>query len=231
MSILLNEQKIKGEFDLAEPLPDSITWDQIKELLSSGEYQELLDRLLFIYEGFGPLPGILLPMIEAFLPFLPVTVIVVTNGAAYGLFRGFLYSWIGASLGAIMVFLIIRHFKHSALLEWIHTNRQVRRITGWVERRGFGPLFLMLCFPFSPSAVINLVAGLSRVSLIQFVLAILLGKTVMIFSVAYIGSSIASFAENPTRSVLVGVGIALFWVLGKQIEKFLFKKGEIEIKD
>jgi len=29
------------------------------------------------------------------------------------------------------------------------------------------------------------------------------------------------------KTILVGVGISLFWILGKYIEKFLFKKGEI----
>ncbi|WP_017472401.1 TVP38/TMEM64 family protein [Amphibacillus jilinensis] len=206
----------------------TITMEQVRELLETNQYDVLVERLLFIYEGFGPLPGILLPFIETFLPFLPLTVIVMTNAAAYGLLRGFLYSWIGESLGSIVVFLIIRRFRHIAVLKWIHTNRHVQRVTGWLERRGFGPLFLLLCFPFSPSSVINLVAALSKVSLLQFTLAILLGKTVMIFSLAYVGSSIVSFAEHPTRTILIAIGISLFWLLGKQIEKILFKKGEID---
>ncbi|SDC44577.1 Uncharacterized membrane protein YdjX, TVP38/TMEM64 family, SNARE-associated domain [Pelagirhabdus alkalitolerans] len=207
---------------------NEITFEYIRELLDTGEYEQLIETLLFLYEGFGPLPGILIPFVETFLPFLPITVIVMTNAAAYGLLRGFLYSWIGESIGSIAVFLLIRRFSHITVLRWIHSNRQVKRITSWVERRGFGPLFILLCFPFSPSSLINLVAALSRISLVQFALAIFLGKTVMIFSLAYVGSSLMSFAENPVRTILVAMGISLFWLLGKYIERLLFKKGEID---
>ncbi|WP_091499438.1 TVP38/TMEM64 family protein [Amphibacillus marinus] len=213
---------------MSQAIQDTLSMEQVRELIQTNQYDVLVERFLFIYEGFGPLPGLLLPFIESFLPFLPLTVIVMTNAAAYGLLRGFLYSWIGESLGSIAVFLLIRRFKNIAVLRWIHKNKQVQRITGWLERKGFGPLFLLLCFPFSPSSVINLVSALSGVSILQFVLAILLGKTVMIFSVAYVGSSIASFAENPIRTTLIAIGISLFWFLGKRIEKYLYRNGELE---
>ncbi len=96
----------------------------------------------------------------------------------------------------------------------------------WLEKHGFGPLFLLLCFPFSPSAIINLVAALSGISLYQFALAVLLGKSVMIFTVSYIGDSIVSFAQNPVKTILVAIGIAIIWIFGKYLEKRLQKRAE-----
>src|SRR5699024_2228459 len=133
-----------------------------------------IQALLEQYENLGPLPGILLPFIEAFLPFLPLFVFVMANSVAYGLLKSFLYSWIGASLGSIAVFYLIRKFGHKKLLLKVKQNRQVTQVTAWVERHGFGPLFLLLCFPFSPSSLINIVAGLSNVRNQQFIMAVLL---------------------------------------------------------
>lgn len=195
-------------------------------LLKENEFFEFVKELLSDYEKLGPLPGILLPFIEAFLPFLPLFVFVLANGAAYGLFKGFFYSWIGASLGSIGVFLIIRRLGNSKLFVKVRHNNQVRRVTGWVEERGFGLLFILLCFPFSPSSVINIVAGLSRVGVYQFVLAVLLGKSVMIFSIAYVGSSVLEFAQNPVRTIVVSICIILFWIFGKYLEKKLLHKVE-----
>lgn len=189
-------------------------------------FDEYITQFLEDYERLGPIPGILLPFIEAFLPFLPLVVFVFANAAAYGLWKGFLYSWIGSSLGSILVFLIIRRLGKRKIFQKIRKNKQVIRVTSWVERHGFGPLFILLCFPFSPSSVINVVAGLSRVNTYQFVLAVLLGKSVMIFSLAFVGSSIFEFAKNPIRTIVVGVCIGLFWVIGKYIEKRLQKKAE-----
>ncbi|GAQ19638.1 TVP38/TMEM64 family inner membrane protein YdjZ [Oceanobacillus picturae] len=189
---------------------------------------EYIMHLLGEYEQLGPLPGILLPFIEAFLPFLPLVVFVFANAAAYGLLEGFLLSWAGSSLGAILVFLIIRKLGKRPLFAKIRKNKQVKKVTTWLERHGFGPLFLLTCFPFSPSAVINVVAGLSKISVQQFVLAVLLGKSVMIFSLAYIGSSITEFAKNPMRTIIVGSCIAIFWIVGKIIEKRLEKKAMLK---
>lgn len=190
---------------------DYLEYEYIKELLSD-------------YERLGPLPGILLPFIEAFLPFLPLIVFVLANAAAYGLLKGFLYSWLGSSIGSIMVFLIIRKLGKKRVFRKVRKNKQVHQVTEWLEKHGFGPLFLLLCFPFSPSSVINVVAGLSKVSVQQFILAVFLGKSVMIFSIAYIGSSIFEFAKNPKKTIIVGICIVLFWVVGKYVEKRLQRK-------
>ena len=193
-------------------------------MLKENEFLEFVQELLNDYEKLGPLPGILLPFIEAFLPFLPLFVFVLANSAAYGLLEGFLYSWIGASLGSLAVFLIIRKLGNKKIFIKIREHKQVRRVTTWVEERGFGLLFILLCFPFSPSSVINIVAGLSRVNVNQFILSVLLGKAVMIFSIAYVGSSLLEFAKNPVKSIVVSVCVVLFWVFGKQLEKRLLNK-------
>lgn len=200
----------------------TITFSNWREKLKYEDLDDFIQQLLNQYEGLGPLPGLLLPFVEAFLPFLPLIVFVLGNAAAYGLLEGFLYSWVGASTGAVLVFFLIRRL---GKLEWVdekvRKNKQVSRVTGWVENRGFGPLFLLLCFPFSPSAVINVVAGLSKVSTQQFILAVALGKAVMIFSISYVGSSIMEFAQKPMKTIIVFLGIGLFWMIGKYIERRL----------
>src|SRR5699024_11964370 len=97
----------------------------------------------------------------------------------------------------------------------------------WVERSGFGPLFILLYFPFSPASVINIVAGLSNIRIHQFVLAVLLGKSVMIFSIAYVGSSIISFAKSPLKAIVVGSFIVIFCLIGKRIDAILHERSSI----
>ncbi|UJL47592.1 TVP38/TMEM64 family protein [Virgibacillus sp. NKC19-16] len=206
----------------------NIDFSDWKGILENEGWEEFIQQLLSEYESLGPLPGILLPFIEALLPFLPLIVFVIANAAAYGLLEGFLLSWIGASSGAVVVFLIIRKLSNTRIVKSIRKNKQVKIVTTWLERHGFGPLFLLMCFPFSPSSVINVVAGLSKISLQQFILAILLGKSVMIFSIAYVGASITEFAQNPVRTIIVGVCIVLFWIIGKYIEKRLEKKAMLK---
>ncbi|MBH0228737.1 TVP38/TMEM64 family protein [Halobacillus yeomjeoni] len=204
----------------------SVTIDRWRRMAENDQLFDYIIHQLEQLESFGPLPGILLPLLEAFLPILPLVVFVLANSVVYGLLKGFFYSWLGAVIGAISVFIIIRKLGDKRFFKFITKQRQVKRVMTWVEEHGFGPLFLLMCFPFSPSAIINIVAGLSKVNRQQFILAVLLGKSVMIFTIAYVGSSIASFAQNPVKTIVVGVCILLFWVIGKYIEKRIQRKAE-----
>lgn len=70
--------------------------------------QEHLTELFQSYRAFGPLIAVLLPLVEAFLPFLPLIVFVVANTNSFGLWEGFILSWAGSTAGSILVFLIVR---------------------------------------------------------------------------------------------------------------------------
>ncbi|MCU9594953.1 TVP38/TMEM64 family protein [Caldibacillus thermolactis] len=190
--------------------------------------EENLMELLEGYRSFGILPGIFLPMIEAFLPFLPLIVFVTVNANAYGLGVGFLVSWLGAVVGAMLVFSVIRRFGRKRFMTFVSEHRRVKKLVDWVDRRGFGPLFLILCFPFTPSAVVNIVAGLSKISIYQYGLAVTTGKMVMIFVVSYIGHDIPALIHNPARTLLVMVLIFILWYVGKRVEIYINKKVESE---
>lgn len=195
-------------------------FDVIKEFMT-------LDKILAFlqdYRSFGPLPGILLPMIEAFFPIFPLFLFVLANAAAFGLWLGFLYSYIGACSGALLVFFIVRRLGRTRLFSFLSRHKKVLKLMNWVERHGFGPLFLMLCFPFTPSSAINIVAALSKVSVAQFVLAVICGKIVMIFTISFIGYDIFSLIKNPTKTIIVLISIFILWFVGKRIEKKLTAK-------
>lgn len=191
-----------------------------KDWLTIENIIELIEK----YRSFGPLPGVLLPFLEAFLPFLPLFLFVMANANAFGLGWGFLFSWAGASGGAYVVFLLIRRFGDVRLLGPVRRNGKVQSLTAWVERRGFGPLFLLLCFPFTPSAVVNIVAGLSRIGIYQYMLAVLTGKAVMIFIMSFIGYDVISLIRQPVRTAIALGVIAVMWAIGKRIEVKLKEK-------
>lgn len=188
--------------------------EMLKEWITIENIMNLINE----YRALGPIPGILLPMLEAFFPFLPLFLFVMANANAFGLWFGFLFSWIGACGGAILVFLLVRRFGQQRILQFLSRHPQVKKLMIWVERHGFGPLFLLLCFPFTPSAVVNIVAGLSKVSVAQYMLAVLTGKMVMIFTISFVGYDIRSLITQPVRTAIVLAVIFILWYVGKRIE-------------
>jgi len=178
------------------------------------------------YRALGPIPGILLIVVEAFLPFLPLFVFVMANAGAFGLWLGFLYSWLGACLGAFLVFWLIRRYGQKRIFSFLPKHPKVRKLMDWVDRHGFGPLFLLLCFPFTPSAVVNIVAGLSKINLYQYMLAVCIGKMVMIFTISYIGYDLHSLLTRPLRTTVILLVIFILWFVGKRIEVRMNKRME-----
>lgn len=178
------------------------------------DIQQLLDR----YSALGPLPGILLPLVEALLPILPLVVFVFANASAYGMWAGFLYSWIGACIGAMLVFLLARWFGRRYGERFRRKFPKSERFFTWVERKGFTPIFLLSCFPFSPSALVNISAGLSKMPLHTFMTAIMLGKAVMIFTLSFLGSDLRAMADQPWRIAAVIVILVIMWYGGKKLE-------------
>jgi len=178
------------------------------------------------YRSFGPIPGVVLPMLEAFLPFLPLVLFVMANASAFGLWLGFLYSWLGSCLGALLLFLLIRKYGQKRVFSFLSKHPKVRKLMDWVERHGFGPLFLLLCFPFTPSVVVNIVAALSKISMYQYMLAVAIGKMVMIFTMSFVGYDLHSLITQPYRTAVVFLVIFILWYVGKRIEVRLNKSME-----
>lgn len=183
------------------------------------------------YKNLGPLVGILLPFIESFLPFLPLFVFVFANAGAYGLLKGFIFSWIGTVLGSYAVFLLVRKFGQTKLMQRITNHPKVQKLIFWIERNGFGPLFLLICFPFTPSALVNLVAGLSNMRKTNYLVILMSGKLAMIFTISYVGSDLRALITQPLQTLKLFVIIGGLWLIGKWYEKRLNKKVENDFQE
>lgn len=182
------------------------------------------------YKALGPFIGLLLPFIESFLPFLPLFVFVFANAGAYGLWYGFILSWAGTVVGSYAVFLLIRKYGRNRLQGFLTKKERVQKLIKWVDRNGFGPLFILICFPFTPSALVNLVAALSNMKKSYYLITLMAGKLVMIFTISYIGYDLKALLTQPIRTIIVIIIIILLWLVGKAFENRLNAKVEADFR-
>lgn len=190
-----------------------------------------IDTVTHYYKELGPIIGIALTFLESYLPFLPLFVIVVANASAYGLIWGFILSWLGTVLGSYTLFLLVRKFGQSKYLHFVTHRKQVQKLIQWVDMRGFAPLFVLLCFPFTPVILVNIVAGLSNLKKKYFFMTLLLAKPVMIFSLSYLGSDLRSVLTSPVKLILAILFFVAVWGIGKIIENHLNKKVERDLRE
>lgn len=176
--------------------------------------EERLRTLLEQYRSLGPLPGVGLTFMKSFVPPLPTIAIVGLNGAVYGLWLGFLYSWIGLVAGCVTTFLIIRKIgDHRYLRKWAERPKVAKSMT-WVRQSGFSYVFLLSLFPVGPFVVINMAAGLAAMRLRSYLIALCAGKAIMVFAVSYIGNDVDRFIRHPGEMVyvLLFIGVSLWGV-------------------
>jgi len=143
---------------------------------------------------------------------------VGVNAIVYGLWLGFLYSWIGMVSGCIVTFLLVRRIAgHRYLARWANKPK-VQKSMQWVRRNAFSYVFLLSLFPLGPFVVINIAAGLAGMRFRSFALAVALGKAIMIFTVSYIGYDISRYTEDPIRLLYVLLFIVLSLLVSRKIE-------------
>lgn len=188
--------------------------------LTEEDVRHFLDR----YRSLGPLPGMLLTFMKSFVPPLPTLIIVGVNAAVYGLWLGFLYSWLGMIAGCMTTFLLFRRLgEHRYARKWA-AKPSVQRSIVWIRRNAFGYVFLLSLFPVGPFVVINIAAALARMPLRSFLIAIVFGKAVMVMSVSMIGYDVERFMQEPTRLLYVALFVVISYMISKRLEAWFARQ-------
>ncbi len=185
------------------------------------EFAEYSEIFINYVETWGPVAAILLPVVEAFIPMLPLVGFVIINVAAFGFFFGYLYSWIGNCLGSFLLFLLLRKVGGKRINEKISRSK-FRYTLEKVKKKQLNVLFLLYCFPFAPSFLLSGTAALTNMRTEMFLAILLPSKFVMLLSLAFIGENVSSFFENPAKSIF----FIIFIVLLNLLVKYVFEKYE-----
>jgi uncharacterized membrane protein YdjX (TVP38/TMEM64 family) len=195
--------------------------NEILELLTT---EQGIETLFNKFEQLGFFVGFLLVFIESFLPFLPLVVIVILTINSYGVIVGFLISYSATVLGSYLVFLTVRHFFRDTAQRYIEKHDKLNKMLKFIDDRGFTFLFILLCLPFTPSSVVNVITALSNVRRDVYLYILLAAKFIMILSMTLVGYDIASFFDSPMKLILSLVFLCVLYLLSKWYQKYLEKK-------
>ncbi|NIP74034.1 MAG: sulfurtransferase [Gammaproteobacteria bacterium] len=101
--------------------------------------------------------------------FLPGSVVTLAGGALFGPVLGTLYNLTGATLGATLAFLLARYLG----ADWVErkTGGRLKQLKDGVESEGWRFVAFVRLVPLFPFNVLNYALGLTRVSLIHYVVA------------------------------------------------------------
>ena len=140
---------------------------------------------------------------------IPVGVMSLAGGLAFGKWLGTIYILIGATLGASLSFLIARYFgrKFIESFAWLHKGK-IKSFDDGIEKNGFRMMLFMRLIPLFQYDAVNFGGGLSKVKFRDFFLATLIGMAPGGFINATLGSSLEKII-----SVQFFIALAVFILL------------------
>lgn len=195
--------------------------DRIIELLTT---EEGVRTIFEQFEQFGILAGFFLIILEAFLPILPLFVIVILNINSYGILVGFLTSYTASVTGSFLVFMVVRFLFRNTAQRYIHRREKLERLLHFVDERGFTFAFIMLALPFTPTSVVNVIAALSNMRARVYLLILVVAKFIMIASMSLVGYDIIGFFGSPGRLITSGILLVVLYLFSKWYQRYLNKK-------
>jgi len=183
--------------------------------LSLSQLEEWFDA----FRQFGYIPGFIMLYLRAIVPVLPLTLYVVLLIHAYGLFPGIIISWLGIVSGTFTVFLICKKFVNTIRMKKLKSRKSVQRLISFIDRQGLIPLFVLLCFPFTPNTLINIIASLSHIKIKYYFFVLVISKLISITILGVMGKEIFTIFTNPLRSLIMIVLLVVLWFISKKVEK------------
>lgn len=129
----------------------------------------------------------------ATIAFIPGSILTLAAGAIFGLLRGTVFVFFGASLGAAGAFLIARYLARDWVEGKLQAKPRFRTIDGAVAQQGRKIAFLLRLSPIFPFNLLNYALGLTKVKFSDYLIACF-GMIPGTFLYVYYGKALGSLA-------------------------------------
>jgi phospholipase D1/2 len=174
--------------------------------------QRIADYLTRFNDGGWGLPLTLGVFIVGGLIVFPVTVLIGATAAAFGLWPGILYAGAGAMASALVTYAIGR-FMGAAPLRRIMGPR-MNRIRQTVADHGIFAVATIRLMPIAPFTFVNLVAGASRIRVVDYTIGTALGLAPGLAVMASLGESLLQTLRDPSAGGIAQILlIVIGWIL------------------
>ena len=136
---------------------------------------------------FGPLVLWFLNVAQIIVAVIPGHVLFFVSGYIYGTVNGFLLLYSSTIVAGQIAFLLARYFGRPMVVRVV----PAKSLFVWdqvAEKNGFLYYFILLLVPIFPTDILTYVAGLSKISILKFTIANMLGRAPYIFLMTTVGA-------------------------------------------
>ena len=143
---------------------------------------------------------------------IPATVMVITGGLLFGPWLGTFYNVTGATLGAVLAFIISRYMASAWASKMIEqkAGERMKRVVAGVEKEGWRFVAFTRLVPVIPYFALNYVMGLTRIPLAHYALATYIALIPSIFAFTYLadaGKQAVNQGEGFAGKIILGIAM------------------------
>jgi uncharacterized membrane protein YdjX (TVP38/TMEM64 family)/rhodanese-related sulfurtransferase len=140
--------------------------------------------------------------------FLPGSVITLAGGALFGPVLGAFYNLTGATLGAVLAFLISRYLAS----DWIadKTGGRVKQLINGVENEGWRFVAFVRLVPLFPFNLLNYALGLTKIRFLHYLIAtyvFMLPGAIAYTYLGYAGREAIGGGEGLIQKILIALAL------------------------
>ena len=137
---------------------------------------------------------------------LPGSILTIAGGAIFGFTLGSLLNWAGASLGAMLAYLLARNLGFDAVRRLL--GKRADRVTELAGAHGFTTVLRLRLVPVVPFNVLNFAAGFAGVRFRDYMLGTLLGLIPGTAVYTYFADALLAGAAGARREALIRLLVA-----------------------
>lgn len=167
---------------------------------------EKLNQVISDMGPWAPLIFILIYALATVL-FLPGSILTLTGGFVFGPLLGLVYNLTGAVIGATLAFLIARYIAS----DWVESKvgGKLKNLKEGVEGQGWKFVAIVRLIPMLPFNLLNYALGLTKVSIVGYVMASIIFMAPGCAAYTYLGFLGESAVTGEPKELITKVFVAL----------------------
>lgn len=155
--------------------------------------------------SFGRLAPLVYIIMFALVPLtlFPDSILAIGGGMVFGLFKGYIYTLIGALIGATISFYISRKLGRAFVKKL--TKEKLDNIEELINSKGFFIVLILRLVPLFPFDIISYGSGLTSIKYKDFLLATIIGTIPGILVFTNIGAQSVNIGSNSFYISIMGL--------------------------
>ncbi len=191
---------------MTEILNNLNNWIEIT-INSLGPYSVILSCLLIVFESI--------------IPILPLSFFIAILYIKYGVWIGFIISWIFTIIGCIMSFFLFQTIFQKKIDEKLRKNEKFNKIFTIIDNISFRQIVVLLAIPFTPAFLVNIAAGISKINYKKYIPALIIGKIFLVYFWGEIGLTLIESLKNPIALIKIIIMVIISYLISIIVNKKL----------